>query len=280
MRPDCKVLLTTIFLLIFGASMAMNGFAAPKAELWPRWQAHDPQSSIHLDHSLWGQFLDRYLVAGKSGSANLVRYVAVSAEDKASLAQYLAELSAVSMAKLNRAEQKALWINLYNALTVQTILTHYPVKSIREISSGWFSGGPWDLKLIKIEGIELSLNDIEHRILRPIWRDNRVHYAVNCASLGCPNLQPEPFTAENSDRLLTEAAREFINSPRGVDLSADRLLLSSIYEWFQVDFGDSATGVIAHLTQYAAPDLKEKLRSFSEKVDFSYDWELNQSRND
>lgn len=280
MRPYTRFILTATCVLIIVASTTMTAFAAPKAELWPRWQAHDPQSSIHLDHSLWGQFLDRYLVAGKSGSANLVRYVAVSTADKASLAQYLAELSAVSMAKLNRAEQKALWINLYNALTVQTILTHYPVKSIREIRSGWFSGGPWDLKLIKIEGIELSLNDIEHRILRPIWRDNRVHYAVNCASLGCPNLQPEPFTTENSDRLLTEAAREFINSPRGVDLSADRLLLSSIYEWFQVDFGDSATGVIAHLTQYAAPDLKEKLRSFSEKVDFSYDWELNQSRND
>ena len=227
-------------------------YAAPKAELWPRWQVNDAQSNIRVDHSGWAQFLDKYLVIGTFGAANLVRYAEVSSADKDSLDQYLAELSAVPMSKLNRAEQKAAWINLYNALTVQTILKHYPVKSIRKISSGWFSGGPWDLKLTKVEGIEVSLNDIEHRILRPIWQDNRVHYAVNCASLGCPNLQSEPFSAENSDRLLNEAAQNFINSPRGVDISDNQLLLSSIYEWFRDDFGTAEAALLKHLEGFAA----------------------------
>ncbi|HEY5674760.1 MAG TPA: DUF547 domain-containing protein [Malonomonas sp.] len=268
--PIRAMLFTTLLL-----SIGSTTLAAPKAELWSRWQANDPHSTLSIDHSLWGEFLERYLVTAKPGATNLVRYTAVSAADKSSLADYLAVLSATPMTKLNRAEQKAAWINLYNALTVHTILEHYPLQSIREISSGWFSRGPWDQKLIRVEGVELSLNDIEHRILRPIWQDNRVHYAVNCASLGCPNLQPEPFSTENSDRLLTAAAREFINSPRGAMFNNGKLQLSSIYDWFQVDFGNSSAGVIAHLKQYASPDLKEKLHNYSGSINYDYNWNLN-----
>ncbi|MDA3904322.1 MAG: DUF547 domain-containing protein [Desulfuromusa sp.] len=271
MRSIPKILFITILLLI----VSTNVYAAPKAELWPRWQVNAAPSSVRVDHSAWAQFLDKYLVVGKVGSANLVRYAEVSSADKDSLAQYLTELSAVPMSKLNRAEQKSTWINLYNALTVHTILDHYPVKSIRDISSGWFSGGPWDLKLVRVEEIELSLNDIEHRILRPIWQDNRVHYAVNCASLGCPNLQSEPFTAENSERLLTEAARDFINSPRGVDINDKRLLLSSIYEWFQVDFGASETALLSHLERFAAADLAANLKNYRGTISYQYNWDLN-----
>jgi len=276
MRLDCQTLLASTLLLILGTTV----FAAPKAELWPRWQANDPQSTLRIDHSAWGGFLDKYLVTGTDGAASLLRYAVVTPADKITLADYLATLSAAPMTKLNRAEQKAAWINLYNALTVQTILEHYPLRSIREINSGWFSRGPWDLKLLRIEGVELSLNDIEHRILRPIWQDNRVHYAVNCASLGCPNLQPQPFTAENSERLLDAAARDFINSPRGAEIRGEKLLLSSIYDWFQADFGNSTAGVIAHLQHYAAPGLKEKLQSFADRIDFTYNWDLNNKQTD
>ncbi|MCD6580337.1 MAG: DUF547 domain-containing protein [Desulfuromusa sp.] len=275
MRFAVKILFTIIFLLILGGSIGTTAFAAPKAELWPRWQVNDAQSSTRIDHSAWVQFLDKYLIINKSGAANLVRYAAVSSADKASLAQYLAELSAVSMTKLNRAEQKAVWINLYNALTVYMILDHDPVKSIRDIRSGWFSSGPWDLKLIKVEGIELSLNDIEHRILRPIWQDNRVHYAVNCASLGCPNLQTEPFTADNVDRLLDKAARDYVNSPRGVDLTGGELTLSSIYDWFQADFGGADATVLAHLEKFAAPALAAKLKRYRGTISYQYSWDLN-----
>jgi Protein of unknown function, DUF547 len=266
-----KKLIITILLIIINTSV----YAAPKAELWPRWQTNDSQSQISVDHSTWAQFLDKYLVISQSDPANLVRYAEVSAEDKGSLNQYLVKLSNLPISKLNSAEQKAVWINLYNALTVQTILNHYPVESIRDISSGWFSSGPWDLKLISIEGIELSLNDIEHRILRPIWQDNRVHYAVNCASIGCPNLQPVPFSAENSDQLLDKAAHDFINSSRGVDVSGKRLRLSSIYDWFQVDFGSSETAVIEHLEKFATADLADRLKVYGKTISYYYDWKLN-----
>ena len=108
------------------------------------------------------------------------------------------------------------WINLYNAFTVHLILEHYPQDSIVDIRYGFFDFGPWDEKLLQIEDEEVSLNDIEHRILRPIWKDPRLHYALNCASLGCPNLQPESFYPGNVESLLNSRARDYINHPRGL----------------------------------------------------------------
>ena len=184
--------------------------AAPSAERWPLWETYQASSKETIDHSAWGDFLARYLETGTDSGVNLLHYAEVTAKESAKLDQYLISLQSVAINEFSRPVQKAFWINLYNALTVRTILQNYPLKSIRDIKSGWFSAGPWDLNLAKISGEELSLNDVEHRILRPIWKDNRVHYAVNCASLGCPNLQPEPFTAKNSERLL-----EYQNQPKG-----------------------------------------------------------------
>ena len=108
------------------------------------------------------------------------------------------------------------------------ILEHYPVESITKISFSFFSFGPWDEELLTIEGEELSLNDIEHRILRPIWQDPIIHYALNCASMGCPNLQPLAFTAKNTDSLLETGASEYINHPRGAKKEDKKLWLSKI----------------------------------------------------
>ena len=129
--------------------------------------------------------------------------------------------------------------------------------------------------LITVEGEPLSLDDIEHRILRPIWRDPRIHYAVNCASVGCPNLQAKPFEAADLDRMLDMAAIDFVNSPRGVRLDARRLRVSSIYVWFEEDFGGDDAGVIRHLMAYATPGLAMRLQRLDEIAGHGYDWSLN-----
>jgi hypothetical protein len=188
-------------------------------------------------------------------------------------------MQAIEVSQLNRLEQKTYWINLYNAQTVDLVLDHYPVKSIKNIKvPGIFSfGGPWDIKLLKIEGQELSLNDIEHRILRPIWQDNRIHYAVNCASLGCPNLQPVAYTAFNLDMILDRAAREYINHERGVSFKRRWLQVSSIYFWFQEDFGGSESGVVQHLRKYLSPEKLEKIdRIQTKRIAHKYNWDLNE----
>ena len=119
------------------------------------------------------------------------------------------------------------------------------------------------------------LDDIEHRILRPIWRDPRIHYAVNCASIGCPNLRREAATAANSEAYLEAAARDYVNHPRGSRIENGRLVVSSIYEWFQEDFGGGDGGVISHLRNYADPGLSASLEQVGEISDHDYDWALN-----
>ncbi len=263
-----------VCILLLGLVCAFAS-AAPSSERWPLWEAHQSANKMAIDHSAWGDFLAHYLETGADSGINLLRYAKVTAADRAKLDQYLTRLQSVAIREFSRPVQKAFWINLYNALTVQVILQNYPLRSIRDIKSGWFSAGPWDLKLANIAGEELSLNDIEHRILRPIWKDNLVHYAVNCASFGCPNLQTEPFTAENSEQLLDQAAHDFINSPRGAHFSGSRLILSSIYDWFQSDFGGSEQGVLGHLEKFATPELAGQLKRRQGSIAYAYDWKLN-----
>lgn len=248
--------------------------AAPKADLWDRWTMHDAASSLQIEHRAWSNLLQLYLRPGPDG-VNRFAYGEVSVSDRRLLDEYIDRLAQTAISQYNRAEQRAYWINIYNALTIQEVLRHYPVESIRDISSGLFSTGPWNKKLVSIEREALSLNDIEHRILRPVWQDPRIHYAVNCASIGCPNLQPQAFTAELTDAMLEQAARDFINHPRGAAVIDGELRVSSIYDWFVSDFGGNDAGVIEHLKRYANAALAEALHGMTEIDDDQYDWRIN-----
>lgn len=258
------------------AAAPVRVMAAPKAELWPRWQAQDPASATRVDHGAWDGFLRRYVVESADG-INRLRYGRVAPADKSALDAYVAMLATQRVSALARAEQRALWINLYNALTVKVVIEAYPISSIRDIriSPGLFAAGPWGKKLVRLEDEPLSLDDIEHRILRPIWNDPRTHYAVNCASTGCPNLQTRAYTAANMEQLLEAGARAYVNHPRGAEVSAGRLTASSIYVWFASDFGGSDAGVLAHLRRHADAPLATALAGVSRIAQDRYDWSLN-----
>jgi len=268
-------LLIAALLLFRSAGPAV---AAPAAEPWSFWAANDPAGVVRVDHAPWDAFLKKHVVTNHPSGVNRVRYASVGPEDRKILDGYILQLQQVEVARLNRPEQKAYWINLYNAQTAKVVLDHYPVKSIRDIniSPGLFRTGPWGAKSLLIQGQKASLDDIEHRILRPLWKDNRVHYAVNCASIGCPNLQPEAYTAENTEALLEKGAREYVNHPRGARLVGDRLDLSSIYDWFRADFGGSDAAVLLHLQLYADPDVAGRLKGFHGKISYDYDWRINE----
>jgi hypothetical protein len=257
-------------LLISGVS------GAPRAQLWPRWQQHDAQNTQTVDHSSWDAFLRHYVVASHPSGVNRVRYAEVTPADRQILEAYLTRMQALPISTYNRREQLAYWMNLYNALTVALVVQHYPVESIRDIDvSGVFSDGPWKAKLLTVEGDSLSLDDIEHRILRPIWRDNRIHYAVNCASLGCPNLLPVAYTAANVEPLLDEGARAYVNHARGVSFEDGTLYVSSIYIWFNEDFDGDTDGILRHLQRYAHRDLATQLNQYRGRIKKRYDWRLN-----
>jgi hypothetical protein len=261
--------------------VSIEALFAPKSDLWARWQTHDPASGAEIDHEAWGRLLAAYLRTDGDG-VNRFDYAGITTLDRVALGRYIATLAGLPIDAYNRSEQLAYWINLYNALTVQVVLTHYPVESIRDIdvSPGLFTDGPWDRPLVTVAGEALSLNDIEHRILRPIWQDPRIHYAVNCAAVGCPNLQETPFTAENADELLESAARTYVNSSRGVSFGRNGLIVSSIYIWFQEDFGNSDEDVIAHLERYARPDVSVKIKQARKLAGHAYDWSLNDAPRD
>ena len=271
-----------MFKRILGAALLLsivataNAGLVPESELWPIWDASDDANDRTIDHAPWQRLLDQYLDADHPSGVNRFDYAGVSPDDKSALDAYIEALQSIDPRQFRRAEQQAYWINLYNAATVALIIDNYPVKSIRKIYGGLFGLGPWNEKLLDIAGESLSLNDIEHRILRPIWDDPRVHYAVNCASIGCPNLAARAYTADNTDSLLDAGARAYVNHPRGASFDRERLRVSSIYDWYQVDFGDSEAGVIEHLMRYAAPELAGRLGSYRGKLRYGYDWDLNQ----
>lgn len=256
-------------LALFAFFFSAFSYSAPDSELWPYWDKHNPQSEKTLSHQKWQQFLDNNLI--QQGENILVAYAKVSPSDKQLLIRYLEELTSLDPRDLNRNEQYAYWVNLYNALTVKLILDNYPVKSITKLG-GFFSFGPWGDEVTEINDKALTLNDIEHRILRPIWQDPRTHYAVNCASLGCPNLQPVAFNSNNFEMLLDQAAGSFINSDKGVKVENGTGKLSSIYKWFAIDFGDNQA-LLKHLKKYR-PSLDINI----EQAEFDYNWSLNEAK--
>jgi len=269
-------LLAFFLVLPLAAFPTAGARAAPAAELWPRWQAHDPANAAVIDYADWDSLLARVVVPGGDGISR-VDYAALAGPERAALDAVVARLAAVGIDGYGRPEQLAYWINLYNAVTLQIVAAHWPVASIRDIdiSPGWFSDGPWDAEVVTVAGEALTLNDIEHRILRPIWRDPRIHYAVNCASLGCPNLAASAYRGAGIEARLEAAARAFVNHPRGLAVRQGRVTVSKIYEWYREDFGDGEAGLIAHLALYAEPELRARLRAAGTIGGADYDWRLN-----
>jgi hypothetical protein len=267
--------------LAFIAAFALQPAATanpfvPKSDVWSVWDLSDEQNEATIDHRPWQALLDVYLDARHPSGISRFDYAALTDADQGRLEAYVLALASLDPRAYSRAEQMAYWINLYNALTVDLVQKHYPVESIKKIYGGLLGLGPWNRELVEIAGEMLSLNDIEHRILRPIYQDPRIHYAVNCASLGCPDLSAQAFTAANTEALLEAAARNYINHPRGASFDdRGRLRVSSIFDWYQIDFGGSEAGVIAHLRHHAEPELAGRLEVYDGRLRYGYDWALN-----
>ena len=265
----CKALYLSLFSLAGPYVMA-----AADADAWNFWAEDNPQSTRQVDHTLWQAFLDQYLVPQTDG-VNRIAYNRVGlGEGRKELQTYLQNLANIDPRNLNRNEQFAYWVNLYNALTVEVVLSNPDKKSIRRMGKGLFSFGPWDDTVATIAGEDVTLNDIEHRILRPIWQDPRIHFVVNCASIGCPNLQPQALRADNLEALLDTAQSEYINHPRGVDNQNGSLILSSIFDWYQSDFAGDPKGLLNYLARFhKAPGLL--LQADPDRLEYDYDWTLN-----
>ena len=218
-----------------------------------------------FDHSLYGEVLKKSVYDGK------VDYPALK-NNPSILDSYLKEVAELDTEALNsmpKSEKTAFYINAYNALTLKVIEDYYPVKSIKDIP------GAWDKLKFKVAGRELTLNQIEHQILRKEFKEPRIHFALVCASKGCPELASEPFSGKALDDQLDREVRKFINDKTKVRLDRDNktLYISSIFKWFNEDFGD----IIKFINKYLSEDDAEFIKKAKPKIKYlNYDWSLNE----
>jgi hypothetical protein len=152
------------------------------------------------------------------------------------------------------------------------------VKSIRDIKSHPLDfKGPWNDTRLNVEGTDLTLDNIENLIVRPVFDDPRIHYALNCAAIGCPNLRESAFTGAGLNAALDTQSRRFINDPRGVKVTDGDVTASRIFLWYEVDYGADAADVLGHIRQYAEPDLLNALEGKTSIDRYEYDWSLNEA---
>lgn len=238
----------------------------------PRFAQASETPIATVDHSAWELLLERYVIVGDDG-INRVQYAGIKALSQGSLNAYLQALEAIDTAQLTRQQQLAFWINVYNAATVRLIVEHYPLESIRNIKVG--GAGPWDHPVVTVLGRALTLGEIEHHIVRALFPDPRIHYALNCASIGCPNLAAKAYRANTLETMLSDAATAYVNHARGVQVRKGRANISKIYGWYREDFGADEAAVLTHINQYAQGTLKRSLLAISKIGKYDYDWLLN-----
>ena len=263
-----------IILLMF--LLSSQAHATFYKNLWPQWEVNNPLSKEIISHQLWQDFLNRRVITNAE-NINLVDYAHMTQIDLNLLKDYLKNMAQINIDNYNRAEQLAYWINVYNALTVQTVANYYPVSTIQEIniSPGLFSVGPWGANLITIKDTPLTLDDINNRIIRPIWNDARTHYTLNNASIGAPNLNRKAYQGHILDEQLNNAASTYINSLRGVSVIEGRLIISKLYDWYEEDFGGRKQDVITHLLQFAKEPLQSQLKHINTIDSYIYNWHIN-----
>ncbi|MFT7226889.1 MAG: hypothetical protein ACI92C_002433 [Neolewinella sp.] len=216
-------------------------------------------ASAKPDHTAFNTLLGKYVNA--SGDVNYAAFK----KDEAKLDAYIAELSKNSpQSDWSRSESMAFWINAYNANTVKLVLKNYPLASIIDLDGG----KPWDVKWIEIGGKTYSLNNIEHDIIRPRYKDARIHFAVNCAAASCPPLPNKAFTASNLNSLLASRTKSFVQNGRYNTITTEKVQVSKIFDWYGEDFGD----LRGFLNKYTRTEI-----SASTDISFQeYDWALNE----
>lgn len=215
----------------------------------------------------------------------IVNYKEMRSDNR--LAVYISWLAKVDPDTLpNKKEQLAFWINVYNAYTLKIICDNYPVGSINDLHSGGLIIGSmlkttvWDKKIVIVNGKTMTLNAIEHEIVRPTFKDPRAHFALVCASKSCPQLRSEAYEGEILDRQLDEQGRAFLGDPfRNEFDPVNRVAeISKIFSWFQNDFGPSEEAVLRYVVRFLPDSLSKKITADPNSWDVeykSYDWSLN-----
>jgi hypothetical protein len=226
-------------------------------------EVNEPEPTEPADgppsHDAWNSLLQQYV--NSKGNVNYAGFKS----SQAKLQAYLDELAAnPPQSSWPSSERLAYWINAYNAFTVKLIVDNYPLASITDLHGG----KPWDVKWIKLGDKTYSLNNIENDIIRPRFKEARIHFAVNCAAASCPPLYNRAFTAGKLNTQLEQLTKKFVNNASYNEIGSQKVEISKIFDWYKADFSPS---IIAFLNKYAATSI-----SNDAKINFKeYDWSLN-----
>ncbi|GEO04616.1 DUF547 domain-containing protein [Adhaeribacter aerolatus] len=222
-----------------------------------------------VSHEAFTRLLKQHV--NTAGNVNYKGFI----KDSTQLNVYLKQLSANPPQKnWSKNDQLAYWINAYNAFTIQLIIRHYPLKSIKDIGSIIkipFVNTPWDIKFIRIGRNTYDLNNIEHDILRKNFNEPRIHFAIVCASVSCPKLLNEAFVVARVEQQLEAQAKDFINDPSRNKITPAKAQLSSIFSWFKDDFTKQGN-LVDFINKYAS----FKLRPNASITYLDYNWNLNE----
>lgn len=253
--------------------------AAAKPPLGKQWAASQRISMNRIDHSAYDRLLKKHV--DEDGYADYAAWKN-SASDRRALQQYLVHLSRASRRKqASREARLAFWINAYNAVTIEGILREYPTDSIRNHTAKLVGYNIWEDLPLQVGGEAYSLKQIEHEILRTM-DEPRIHFAIVCASVGCPRLLDEAYTAGKLEEQLSNNARDFFSRSKNLRLesSSGTLYLSSILDWFGEDFGQNRSQRMQYLFEYFPANVQEALKNgrIQEIAYLDYDWSLNDQR--
>lgn len=243
-----------------------------QAEKGTSYKVADPQQQIDHSHAAFTAILKKHV------KGELVDYASLK-RNAAPLNAYLDTLAAVPQSAFNKwdkNQQMAFLINIYNAATLKLIIDHYPIKSIKDIGSAF--KGPWKQEVVRVFGKTETLDHIEHDLLRPKYKDPRVHFAVNCASIGCPSLRAEAFQASKLDAQLDEQGRIFLRdtSKNRLDTKNKTLYLSEIFDWFKSDFTAKSGTVEKFVSTYVTDADRKVIQQGGLTIkNTKYDWNLN-----
>jgi hypothetical protein len=230
------------------------------------------------DYKVWGDLLSKYYDPARG-----MNYKALKAQDKNTLDGLRRQMATVDVQSLSRPDQLAYWINLYNISVVGIVVDHYPVESIRDLSTDPIVR----LNVFKKDSVQtkkgaVSLNDIENDRIRSGFKDPRIHFAINCAAKSCPPIRPEPYVGSQIDQQLDNQAYKFLNGPNGVrvEKKSGELVLhtTKIMDWFGEDFDKWAGGVRGFLIRHVSPDKRKQIEAAGNQIDIEFDdysWKLN-----
>ena len=263
-----RVMLTAL------CSVSLGAYGATQMNLIEFWNDHEPASLIDLDHSRFEEFLEKYVIDDHPSGIARFDYLAVSQSDFDKLESYLSDMQFMEPRQLTEAEAKAFWINLYNAATLHMVIEEFVDGNPTRIQARGVPIRRWRRDIITISEQRMSLEDILHGVIRPLYQDPRVHYALIFCMYGSPDMPTTVFKGDNNDALLEELEAKFLSKSRAVKIEGDQLVLSSIFKDYDTDFAPSQSQFLAYLRERVPEEVAQSMNGVT-KVRYEFDDTVN-----